>query len=267
MTLCKPRRSFRLLLFVVPAILFLSPASAQRGGGNRDVDPHDVEAGSAKYSNICASCHGQDGDQVPGVDLGHDTFRRAKTDQELIDIIRNGIPGTGMPANRMSENAASAIVSYLHEMAKSSSTNNSKGDPLQGKDLFNKSGCPSCHRIGTEGSRFGPDLSDIGRYRRSVEIEQSIVDPSAAIAPQNRMVTVVTKDGTQVEGHLLNHDAFTVLLMDRKENLRSFDRAVLSSFRIETAKSIMPSYKRRLSAGEVADIVAFLARQKGPIAK
>jgi putative heme-binding domain-containing protein len=114
-----------------------------------------------------------------------------------------------------------------------------------------------------EGARFGPDLSDIGRYRRSVELERSILDPSANIAPQNRMVTVVTRDGSKVEGRLINHDAFTVLLMDRKENLRSFDRLALQSMSIETKKSVMPSYKGKLSDQDVADIVAYLARQKG----
>ena len=91
--------------FLLPA-LFVPVVMAQR---NRDVDPHDVEAGSTRYTSICASCHGLDGDQVAGVDLAHDRFRRAFTDQGLVDIIRNGIPGTGMPANRMSENAATAI--------------------------------------------------------------------------------------------------------------------------------------------------------------
>jgi mono/diheme cytochrome c family protein len=168
---------FPLLCFTCRALLFIGllvgPLSAQR----REPDPHDVQAGSTRYNNICASCHGQDGDQVAGVDLGHGVFRRATTDEELVAIIRNGIPGTGMPANRMSESAAGAVVTYLRAMAQDASRNTSKGDPVRGKEIYARSGCSECHRIGVDGARIGPDLTDIGSLRRSVELERSILDP------------------------------------------------------------------------------------------
>jgi len=236
------------------------PLSAQR----RDPDPHDVEAGSVRYLSICASCHGQDGDQVSGVDLAHGTFRRATTDQGLIDIIRNGIPGTGMPANKMSESAAGAVVSYLHAMAADNTRNtSSKGDPVHGKALFEMRGCDGCHRIGQKGSRVGPDLTEIGKYRRSVELEREILNPGAQIAPQNRFVKVVTLDGSTVTGRLLNQDTFTVLLMDPTETLRSFDRVDLRQVTIEDTSSSMPSFRGKLNEQELADLVAYLNQQKG----
>jgi len=248
------------LLIVALSIGLSIPLAAQR----RDPDPHDVEAGSIRYLNICASCHGQDGDQVNGVDLGHGTFRRATTDQELIDIIRNGIPGTGMPANRMSESVAGAVVSYLHAMAADNTRNTAaKGDPEHGKALFETNGCNGCHRIGQTGSRVGPDLTDIGRYRRSVELERAILDPAAEIEPQNRFVRIVTSDGSSVSGRLLNQDTFTILLMDASETLRSFDRTQLKKVIIENASSSMPSFRGRLAEQEVLDLIAYLAQQKG----
>ncbi|MBV9507499.1 MAG: c-type cytochrome [Acidobacteriia bacterium] len=255
------RNTFR--NFGVCSLLAITVILPRLDAQRREPDPHDVEAGASRYNNICASCHGQDGDQVPGVDLGHNTFRRANSDQDLINIIRNGISGTGMPANKMSEDAAGAIVTYLHAMAKDASSNTSKGNAAHGEELYARSGCSACHRIGGKGARFGPDLSDIGRYRRSVQLARSIFDPSADIAPENRLVTVVMRDGSQIEGRLLNQDTFTVLLMDRNENLRSFDRSTLSAVTIEDKKSIMPSYKGKLTDQEVADIVTYLAQQKG----
>src|ERR1700746_704384 len=59
----------------------------------------DIQAGDLAFRNTCANCHGPDGDQVSGIDLGRNVFRRAKTDQDLVQIIRNGVPGTGMPAS------------------------------------------------------------------------------------------------------------------------------------------------------------------------
>jgi hypothetical protein len=70
------------------------------------------------------------------------------------------------------------------------------------------------------GSRLGPDLSEIGRLRHSTDIEQSIVDPDSFILPSNRFVRLVTRDGATVSGRLLNQDAFTVQLLDSKEQLR-----------------------------------------------
>jgi putative heme-binding domain-containing protein len=261
-TIGKPPARLGWVLFTLAAVAL--PLAAQR----REPDPHDVEAGSQRYLSICASCHGQDGDQVSGVDLGHNSFRRATTDQELIDIIRNGIPGTGMPANKMSESAAGAVVSYLHAMAADSTRGtSSNGDPNRGKSLFEKDGCAGCHRVGESGSRAGPDLSDIGKFRRSVDIERAILDPNAEIAPQNRSVKVVTRNGTVVTGRLLNQDTFTVLLIDESEKLRTFDRAQLSQVEINDHSSSMPSYRGRLTEQELADLISYLLRQKGPSLK
>jgi cytochrome c oxidase cbb3-type subunit III len=247
------------LLFWLALGVTAHPAYGQR----RDPDPHDVEAGSARYTSICASCHGIDGDQVRGVAFGHGKFRRATTDEELIGIIQNGIPGTGMPANRMSAAAAGAVVSYLRAIAADNTRNTSKnGEPARGKAAFAKNGCSGCHRIGQEGSRLGPDLSDIATYRRSVEVERSILDPSAEIAPQNRFVTVIAKDGTKVTGRLLNQDAFRVLLMDSSERLRSFDRQTVT-VTIEDKLTTMPSFKGKVGDQELSDLVTYLMQQKG----
>src|SRR6266481_1806856 len=73
----------------------------------------DVQAGDLAFRNTCANCHGPDGDTVSGIDLGRNVFRRAKTDQDLVQIIRAGGAGTGMPASDMSVAQAEQIVAYL----------------------------------------------------------------------------------------------------------------------------------------------------------
>ena len=52
-----------------------------------------------------------------GIDLGRGVFRRAKTDQDLIQIIRSGIPGTAMPASNFAEAQAEQVVAYLRSVA------------------------------------------------------------------------------------------------------------------------------------------------------
>ena len=65
-----------------------------------------------------------------------------------------------------------------------------------------------------------------------------------------------------VTGRLLNLDTFTVQLIDSNERLRSFLKENLKEFDF-VGKSPMPSYQGRLTAGEVADVVAYLTTLKG----
>src|SRR4030095_4120952 len=73
----------------------------------------DIEDGGRVFQNSCANCHGPDGDQIAGIDLGRGQFRRPLSDQELAGIIRNGIPNTPMPATNMSDAQATKIVAAL----------------------------------------------------------------------------------------------------------------------------------------------------------
>src|SRR5580704_16272636 len=54
------------------------------------------DAGLQLYRANCYVCHGENGDQVTGVNF-RAGVRRASTDEEVSRIISGGIPGTGMP--------------------------------------------------------------------------------------------------------------------------------------------------------------------------
>ena len=135
------------------------------------------------------------------------------------------------------------------------------GDAVKGKELVASSGCMNCHRIGDSGSRVGPNLSDIGDRRTPDRLQRSIVAPDEEVLPENRFVSVVLKNGTTVRGRILNHDAISVQLIDAKEQLRSFQTSEMQSYTILT-KGLMPSFESKLSAQQVADIVAYLGSLK-----
>jgi len=139
----------------------------------------------------------------------------------------------------------------------------SGGDPANGKLIFEgKGSCTSCHRIKGNGSHFGPDLSEIGG-RTAEQLQTSIVDPDAEIAPANRIYRVVSKNGTTTIGRLLNEDTFSVQIIDKTERLLSFQKADLREYGFE-ARSPMPSFKDKLTAKEMADVVAYLSTFKPP---
>jgi len=137
------------------------------------------------------------------------------------------------------------------------------GDPANGKLIFEGKGtCTSCHRIKGNGSHFGPDLSEAGA-RSPEQLQTSIVDPDAEIVPANRIIRVVSKNGATTIGRLLNEDTFSVQMIDKTERLLSFQKADLREYAFET-KSPMPSFKDKLSAQELADVVAYLGMFKPP---
>ena len=247
--------SARVAIFVITA----AGLSAQH-----DFVPADALAGSTLYIANCIYCHGPEGDQIPGVNLGRGKFKRASTDADLVKIIRDGIPGTGMPAQAMQERQIMLIVAYLRSVA---ATPVSKlpagGDMARGKLILEgRGGCLNCHRVKDAGSRVGPDLSDIGLTRRVVEIEQSILDPDALVLPQYRYFRLVTKDGATHTGRILNQDSFTIQMIDTQQRLLSFSKSDLREL-TAIEKSPMPSYRDKLTSQERTDLLWYLASLKG----
>ncbi len=220
----------------------------------------DLVDGERAFRNSCANCHGPDGDLITGIDLGRGQFRRPMTDDDLVRIIRTGIPNTPMPASPMSVQQASTIVAYLRSTAAARRAGSVAGDPARGKAVFDgKGGCARCHRLNGEGSRVGPDLTGIGERRGALELERALVDPGADVDPASRFVQVTLKDGTSVTGRLLGHDTFTLQLLDTRETLRSFEKRDLRAQAF--LGSPMPSYRTALTPQELADLVRYLASQ------
>jgi putative heme-binding domain-containing protein len=255
------RHGARLLILAVGAWLSgpVLPALAQHDTAA------DIEDGGRVFRDRCANCHGPDGDEIAGVDLGRGQFRRASSDQDLVRIIQNGIPGTPMPANNFSDEQTARVVAYLRSIAASKRSSSALGDPERGKALFDGRGsCATCHRISGSGARLGPDLSTIGQLRRAIEIERSLLEPDAEVLGPNRFYQVVTKNGTSIMGRLLNLDTFTVQLLDSQEHLRSFVKTDLREYGF-IEKSPMPSYSGKLDAQELADVVSYLVSLKGRV--
>jgi len=137
------------------------------------------------------------------------------------------------------------------------------GDEARGAEIFaGKAACQTCHRVRDKGSRVGPDLTDIGANRTPEQLRASLLEPDTEILPENRTYRVVTRSGETITGRLLNLDTYQVLLIDPKEQLRSFSRADLREHDF-VRKSPMPSYRERLSPQELADVLAYLAALKG----
>jgi len=234
--------------FLLPAIALLAQKPS-------------TDTGQQLYQTHCFVCHGDDGQQVPGVNF-RAGVRRASSDEELSRLILNGIPGTGMPATNLTEPQRKMLAAYLRSLSSTAGTKGN-GDVALGRTIFEgKGGCTACHRVGAKGSRLGPDLSEIGALRQAEYLERSLLDPNETIAPQNRFVRVVLRDGTTVTGRRLNEDTHSVQLIDDKERLLSISKAEVREYSL-LKTSAMPSYQGKLSTEEIAGLVSYLASLKG----
>lgn len=223
----------------------------------------DVESGARAYQGTCAACHGPDGNLIANIDFGRGTFRRQYSDDELARIIIGGIPNTPMPPSpATSIDQALKIVAYLRSLPSTAIDTSVRGDVARGREVVRvSSDCLTCHRVGAAGSVLGPDLSRVGLDRRSAELMQALVEPNAEVQPNQRFFRVAPKRGAAVIGRLLNHDTFTVQLLDLQGDLRAFDKAELESFGF--VQSPMPSYRGKLSEQALADVVSYLGTLRG----
>jgi cytochrome c oxidase cbb3-type subunit III len=251
-------------LFATLALLVLGSAGAQLlEQDHGQYSRADIEAGQRLYGPQCQVCHGPNGDNVPGIDLKFGKFRRVSSDDDIARIVTSGIPDVGMPAFAFQPRELAAIVAFIRAGFDPGSAAVRVGNAERGRALFDgKAECSSCHRVNGRGPRFAPDLSDIGAIRTLASLQRALLAPTDSLLPIHRPVQIVTSHGERVLGRRLNEDTLTVQVIDEHERLRSFDKADLKQYTIETTAA-MPSYQDRLTADEIADVIAYLTTLRG----
>jgi cytochrome c oxidase cbb3-type subunit III len=235
-----------------------------------------AETGEKLFQTYCAPCHGTKGEGGRGANLAVRKLPRAPDDAALASIIATGIPGTQMPATRMSAEDSAALVRFVRSLGRTQSAQ-VPGDRVNGEKLFwSKGNCGQCHTVGARGGHIGPDLSDIGVRRGAAYLRTSVLEPEAEIPenfasyrkviyiPDNYLrVHAITRDGKEITGERVDEDTFTVQIRDDQDHLYSFRKDELRELRKDWGKSPMPSFKGVFSESELQDIVAYLASLQG----
>jgi putative heme-binding domain-containing protein len=182
------------------------------------------------------------------------------TDSDLSQIIRNGIPGTGMPAfGSLGDGTISATAVYLRELQGLGSTVDLPGDPHRGELLFiGKAQCSTCHMINGKGGFMGRDLSFYGAGQPPETIRAVIVDPEKHLPRRSNSTSVVTKDGKTMEGLLRTEDNFNLSLQTADGIFHLFKRSDLAEIHIDVHSLMPANYGSTLSDAEVDDLISFL---------
>jgi putative heme-binding domain-containing protein len=196
-----------------------------------------------------------------GPNLTTGTFFHGGTDADLYRNVSDGIVGTAMPGVFFDGTQVWQIVAFVRSLSQTGIATSVHGDAAHGGQLFREKGCAGCHLVRGEGGVKGPDLSVIGSQRSPEYLSESIVDPNAKVAQQFWVAKIVARDGTSYSGFLMNQDTYMVQILDFSRGLQSLPRSSLQDFGIDRS-SAMPSYKGKLSEGELNDLVSYLASLK-----
>jgi putative heme-binding domain-containing protein len=260
------RRRIRLIASVaICAFAAAGPRAAQLHIG--EYSAADVQRGAQLFSTRCTTCHGDAGDQVPGVSLLSGKFRRASSDEDLAAVIKNGIPAMGMPQGNYSAAELTGLVAYLRSApagrsATADATAAAVGDPRNGSTIFfGKGECAGCHRVRGVGGFRGPNLSNVGETRSPDSLRQSLLTPSSEIIPLNQEIRAVTRTGRAVTGRRMNEDTSSIQLIDPEGHLISLIKSDVKEL-TPLKVSAMPSYQDRLTPGELSDVLAYLRSLK-----
>jgi putative heme-binding domain-containing protein len=247
-------------------------------------DAQVAKLGESQFRANCAFCHGlgaKGGGRGP--DLTSAQKHHGNTDVEMFHNIHDGIPGTAMPAATeggigvgMSDEEIWQVITYIRSVEKKA-TAAETGNATRGRELFyGTAACGTCHMVNGKGGRLGPDLSSTGASRSVEYLTESLRSPSKRLAKgisqplkdfsqEYETATVVTSDGTKLQGVVLNEDSFTVQMLDTREQLHAFEKTKLRSYE-KTRESLMPAYDAKtLPDKDLKDLIAFLlaASEKG----
>lgn len=228
--------------------------------------------GKQVFEARCSTCHGLDGGGAMGPNIQGIPFRLGA--DVVANIIKNGLSG-GMPAfaSQMSDAEIQQVVAYLLSLTPKDA-GKVTGDPVKGKEVYDSSSCAGCHIIAGEGSGIGPELTTVGKLRGPNYLRNTVLYPGSDL-PQEHIflesggqldflyVHVLTKEGHAFDGTRAAEDSFNIVIKDAKGDFRSFRKTDLRELKKEPGKSMMPSFKGKLSDEQIDDLVAYLASLKG----
>ncbi|WPP50711.1 DUF7133 domain-containing protein [Catalinimonas niigatensis] len=138
------------------------------------------------------------------------------------------------------------------------------GDPERGQRLIYRhptAQCMKCHAIDDYGSNVAPRLNGVADRLTREQILESLIDPSARIAPGYGVVTLEMEGGKTISGTFQGEteDQITLKIGNRPDTVLVKDQIVKRN----NAASSMPDMRNYLTKKEIRDLVSLLSTLKG----
>jgi cytochrome c oxidase cbb3-type subunit 3 len=215
--------------------------------------------GRQLFESTCATCHGLDGRGAErGPNIATRPAARRLSDEEILAILRNGRPKSGMPAfGALGTAKLESLRRHLRELQGLDDNRLATGNSRQGRELFvQKGGCVECHAVNGAGGFLGPDLSIYGAVTPFVEMREQIAQHDRL--PRAKVVTLTTRDGRRLIGMVRNEDNFSLQLQTLDGNFHFLQRSEMVKPGIEPAQNQAGTPGTNLKSDEVEALVSYL---------
>jgi putative membrane-bound dehydrogenase-like protein len=138
------------------------------------------------------------------------------------------------------------------------------GQVLSGREIVTNhlgANCIACHTVeAREGSLVGPSLKQIGTQKDRRYLLESLLSPTAVVAPGYGLVSVILKDGKNIAGTLDREDPKQVRIRMADASIKIIPRDQITT--MTPPMSIMPPMLGILTKRQIRDVVAYLASLK-----
>ncbi len=233
-----------------------------RAGAETGQPTPNIQAGQKIFESQCALCHGANGGGGRGPSLHRPKLERASDDAALRKLIEDGIPPEMPDAWQLSPPDIANVAAFVRSLG-AIPPETVPGDAARGAAVYREKNCASCHIVNGVGTGFGPELSAIGARRNAAHLREALLKPAAFIPDDFVSAEVITLAGETILGIRANEDSFTIQIKDAAGRFHSFRKDEVRSWRLLREQSAMPAFDQALTAGELTDLVAYLASLRG----
>lgn len=251
-----PVRTCWLVAIVMGAV---SVTGAQEDKASASKSGLSEDGGARTFATTCASCHGLDGrGGERGPDIVSSREAQKLSSAMLFRIVRDGVPGTGMPSFRaFGPKKIQAVAQYVRHLQGQSRAVSLSGQPAAGKALFfGKAKCADCHMVSGIGGFIGSDLSGYGRTQSATQIRRALTDSNGGVHERAKSVAVTLADGKSFNGIVRNEDNFSVQLQTFDGTFVLLDKSAIRG--MERRPEPLANSAARLSPQELDDIASYL---------
>lgn len=135
-------------------------------------------------------------------------------------------------------------------------------DLARGRQVFVRT-CGSCHQLYQDGHAVGPNLTGSNRDNLDYVLE-NVLDPSASVANEYKLVNVATTDGRIVSGIIRERTESALVLLATEGAQIVVPRSEIEAERISPASMMPDGLFDKLSEAELRDLVLYLTT-KAPV--
>ena len=174
-------------------------------------------------------------------------------DREAVWAVEKAFGQVRHERNPDREKVVAEMTAFLRE---------NPGDPVAGQRVF-KNLCAQCHTMYGEGQNVGPDLTGNGRASFE-QLVSNVFDPSLVIGPAYQVTTVVTRDGRNLTGLIVEDNAQRIVMRLPGEGEEAVPKNQVKYTRTSKLSMMPEGIESLLQKKDLIDLFAYLSMDKPP---